>query len=202
MKINTIIWDIGGVLERTEDPSPRNAIADHLGISVNALSDLIFGNTTEFRVQLGQISREEHFADVQTELGLSSRTDLDGILEQFFSGDQLDMDLVNQIRELKTNFTTAVLSNYSSILREQITSTWEIGDAFDHLIISSEVGHKKPDPEIYKIALETIGCQPDEAVFIDDFIENIHGAEQLGIRGIHFNNAEQALSELDSLLKG
>ena len=202
MKINTIIWDIGGVLERTEDPSPRNAIADHLGISVNALSDLIFGNTTEFRVQLGQISREEHFADVQTELGLSSRTDLDGILEQFFSGDQLDMDLVNQIRELKTNFTTAVLSNYSSILREQITSTWEIGDAFDHLIISSEVGHKKPDPEIYKIALETIGCQPDEAVFIDDFIENIHGAEKLGIRGIHFKDVEQALSELNSLLKG
>ena len=95
-----------------------------------------------------------------------------------------------------------MLSNYSEILREKITTTWKIGDAFEHLIISSEVGHKKPDPEIYQIALQTIGCQPGEAVFIDDFIENIEAARQLGIHGIHFITAEQTLSEIDILLKG
>jgi len=200
MKINTIIWDIGGVLERTEDHTPRQQQAEDLGISVNDLSELIFGNSTEFKVQLGQISREEHLAYVQAELGLSSRKAMDEVLEKFFAGDRLDTELVDNIRDFKTRFTTAVLSNYSSILREQINTTWKIGDAFDHLIISSEVGYKKPDPEIYRIALEKIGCQTNEAVFIDDFIENIHGAEALGIHGIHFKNAKQALSELASCL--
>lgn len=200
MQIKTIIWDIGGVLERTEDLTPRQQVADRLGMTVEHLSDLIFGNTTQFRVQLGQISREEHLQYVQSQLGLPTRADLDQVLAEFFGGDRLDTDLVNHIRELKTSCTTAVLSNYSEILREKITKTWQIGDAFDHLIISSEVGFKKPSPEIYQIALEKTGCQPGEAVFIDDFIENIEAAQQLGLHGIHFQNVEQALNELDNYL--
>lgn len=202
MKITSIIWDIGGVLERTEDAGPRSEAAASVGISVEQLSDLIFGNTTEHRVQLGEISLEEHHAYVQRELKLPSTAALQHLLEQFFAGDQLDLELVRLIRELKRRYTTAVLSNYVSILREKITTTWAIADAFDHLVISSEVGHKKPAPEIYQIALETIGCQPEEAVFIDDFIENIDGAQLLGIHGIHFINPEQAISDLTSLLAG
>jgi putative hydrolase of the HAD superfamily len=200
MKINTIIWDIGGVLERTEDLAPRQQVADRLGMSVADLSALIFGDTTQFRVQLGHISREEHFRYVQAELGLATQAELDRVLAKFFGGDRLDTNLVEHIRELKTSYTTAVLSNYSEILREKITHNWQIGDAFDHLIISAEVGHKKPKPEIYQIALEKAGCQPGEAVFIDDFIENVRAARQLGIHGIHFRTVEQTLDELSNLL--
>jgi putative hydrolase of the HAD superfamily len=202
MKINTIIWDIGGVLERTEDHAPRIQLANRLDLDINQLSDLIFGNSTQFRVQLGQISREEHLSYVQQELDLATRSELDQVLTDFFAGDRLDTELVDHIRRLKTSYTTAVLSNYSSILREKISTTWKIGDAFDHLIISSEVGQMKPSPEIYEIALETIGCQPDEAVFIDDFQENILGAQQLGIHGILFNSPQQTLADLKTLLKG
>jgi epoxide hydrolase-like predicted phosphatase len=201
MKINTIIWDIGGVLERTEDFTPRQQVAERLRMTVDQLSALIFGDTTQFRVQLGQISREEHLIYVQQKLGLTSRTELDQVFEEFFGGDHLDMELVDHIRELKTSYTTAVLSNYSEILRERINKEWQIGDAFDHLIISAEVGHKKPDPKIYQIALEKTNCSPGEAVFIDDFIENIRAAEDLGIHGIHFQNVEQALNQLHEKLK-
>jgi epoxide hydrolase-like predicted phosphatase len=200
MKINTIIWDIGGVLERTEDLAPRQQVATRLGMTVEGLSALIFGDTTQFRVQLGQISREEHLRYVQTQLGLANRTELDQILSEFFGGDRLDTDLVDHIRDLKTSYTTAVLSNYSEILRDRITKEWQIGDAFDHLIISAEVGHKKPEPEIYQFALKKMGCQPGESVFIDDFIENIRAAEQLGLHGIHFQSVEQTLNQLNNLL--
>ena len=200
MKINTIIWDIGGVLERTEDPTPRRQIADRLGMTVGQLSALIFGDTTQFKVQLGQVSRDEHLEYVQEQLGLTTRTDLDQVLTEFFSGDRLDTDLVDYIRRLKTKYTTAVLSNYSEILREKITNTWQIGDAFDHLIISAEVGHKKPDAKIYQIAMEKASCSPGEAVFIDDFIENISAAEDFGIHGIHFQNVDQVLDQLHEKL--
>jgi putative hydrolase of the HAD superfamily len=202
MQINTIIWDIGGVLERTEDPNPRRRLVQRLGMPADQLSDLIFGNSTEFRVQLGLVNRADHLRYVQQELGLETPAEMDQVLAEFFGGDRLDTELVDQIRLLKTEYTTAVLSNYSDILREKITNTWKIGDAFDHLIISAEVGVKKPDPEIYRIALKKTGCRPGEAVFIDDFIENIEAAQQLGIHGIHFRNADQAVTELNNILKG
>lgn len=200
MKINTIIWDIGGVLERTEDHAPRRALAASLNTTVDQLSHLIFGNSTEFRVQLGLISREEHFDYVQSELGLATKAELSAVIDQFFAGDRLDFKLVDHIRDLKRNYTTAVLSNYSDILRDRINNEWEIGDAFDHLIISAEVGFKKPSPEIYQVTIDTIGCQPGEAVFIDDDPNNIQAARQQGLQGIQFQSPEQALNQLNIIL--
>jgi len=202
MTITTIIWDIGGVLERTEDLTPRLQLAKRLGIPVDELSDLIFGNSTEYRVQLGMVSREEHFRYVQQQLGLASPAELEEVVTEFFAGDRLDTTLVDRIRELKTDYTTGVLSNYSDALRDKINHTWKIGDAFDFLIISAEVGWKKPSPEIYQIVLEKAECPPEQAVFIDDDPTNIQAARQLGIQGIRFQNREQALDQLETILKG
>ena len=58
----------------------------------------------------------------------------------------------------------------------------------------------KPDARIYHIALKRLSVEPKEAVFVDDFIENIIGARELGINAIHFQNREQALQDLRSLL--
>lgn len=202
MTIKTILWDIGGVLERTEDFTPRQQLADRMGMSYDDLCHLIFGNSTGFRVQLGQVSLDNHYHFVREQLGVKSRADFNDVITQFFAGDRLDTVLVERIRQLKQDYTTAVLSNYSEVLREKITDTWKIADAFDHLIISAEVGVKKPSPEIYRIALARTGRLPEETAFIDDDINNIQAAQQLGIHGIHFQNPEQALDELNHLLKG
>ena len=58
----------------------------------------------------------------------------------------------------------------------------------------------KPQPEIYQFALETIGVAPEETVFIDDFIENVEGAQTVGIHGILFTSPAQVRSELSGLL--
>lgn len=200
MTIHAIIWDIGGVIERTEDPTPRQRAADRLGMDVPDLSHLFFGHTDNFRVQLGEITPDEHWENVRTELGLSKR-ELVSVRQAFFAGDRIDMDLVSTIRELKQDYCTAVLSNYMTVLRERITEEWDIGDAFHHLIISAEVGLMKPHPEIYEFALETIGFAPEETVFIDDFIENIEGAQNVGIHGILFTSPEQVRTNLDEMLK-
>ena len=58
----------------------------------------------------------------------------------------------------------------------------------------------KPKPEIYHLALEKIGFAPHETVFIDDFVENIEGAKNIGMHGILFKNRTQALADLGKLL--
>jgi FMN phosphatase YigB (HAD superfamily) len=58
----------------------------------------------------------------------------------------------------------------------------------------------KPGPHIYQLALETVGCAPEEAVFIDDFIENVEGARDVGIHGILFTSPQQIKISLNELL--
>jgi putative hydrolase of the HAD superfamily len=73
-------------------------------------------------------------------------------------------------------------------------------DAFDKMIISAEVGAVKPEPKIFQIALEQFGVSPNEAVFVDDFYANIEGCEKVGIRGIHFRDAESTMRQLKDIL--
>lgn len=198
MAITTIFWDIGGVLERTEDRAPREKIARSLNWEVGELADLIFGNTDNHRIQLGQISLEEHTQNIAAGLGMDE-DEVGAVIEAFFAGDRLDLSLVGAIREMKGDLTTAVISNYTPILRNKIVDWWGIGNAFDHLVISSEVGVMKPDPEIYRIALDRAGAQPEQSIFVDDFIENVQGAADLGIHGVHFQTPAQALAEIETI---
>lgn len=58
----------------------------------------------------------------------------------------------------------------------------------------------KPEPKIFQIALEQFGVKPKEAVFVDDFYINIEGCEKVGMKGIHFKDAESTLKQLKELL--
>jgi HAD superfamily hydrolase (TIGR01509 family) len=57
----------------------------------------------------------------------------------------------------------------------------------------------KPEPKVYLLAAESVGVKPDEALFIDDFIENVEGARRVGMQALHFQEPEalqQRLAEL------
>ena len=200
MTIKAVIWDVGGVLERTEDPEPRRALAQRLGWKVGPLMDLVFGNNDAHRAQLGQISLADHWQNVRRALG-QTEDELERTIEEFFAGDELDTQLVEAIRRMREDYTTAILSNYFPILREKVNHQWKIGDAFDHLVVSAEVGVKKPDLRIFQIVLESVGCSPGQAVFIDDMIENIAAAREAGLHAVHFQTRDQALDSLNSLLQ-
>lgn len=199
MTINAIIWDLGGVLVRTEDWTPRDDLAKRLGLSRNELNDLVFGSDDDTRAQLGEISHEEHWEFIRQELGLSTG-EMPAFQRDFFAGDQLDTALMDYIRTLKKNYRIALLSNALPNLRIAINKEWHIRDAFHLMIISAEVGLMKPDPAIYQLTLQWLGVKPGQAVFIDDFSENVAAAGQEGLHTILFQNIDQIRSDLQSLL--
>jgi len=199
MAIKAVIWDIGGVIARTGDQSPRIQLAADLGIDRERLNDLVFGGMKGTQAQLGEISVQELWAYVYNALKLLP-DEFPDLRDRFFGGDIIDHQIVDYIREIKKNYKTAVLSNAWDDLREVLTNQWKIADAFDSITISGEEGVKKPDLAIYKISLNRLGVMPAEAVFIDDFIENIQSATSLGIHTIHFTSPQKALSELDNVL--
>lgn len=200
MSITTVIWDLGGVLVRTEDFAPRDLLAESFGLQRKELSRLVFGDRDDSRAQLGEISHEEQWEQVCKNLGVP-KDQAHEIEKRFFAGDRLDNELMDYIRSIKAKYTSALLSNALSNLRQLIFEHWKIDDAFHHLTISAEVGLMKPGPAIYEFALEQFGSKAEEAVFIDDTLENITGARDVGMHAILFQTPEQARNDLEELLK-
>lgn len=198
MTIRAVIWDLGGVIVRTENPSPRTLAAERLGVSRKELEDLVFAGEWSDRATLGQISTSDLWDNVCTRLKLPVE-ESESLQRSFWGGDRLDRELVEYIRTLRPAFRTALLSNAFLDLRSAL-ERWGIVDAFDHLIISAEVGLMKPDPRIFELALERLQVAPAEAVFVDDFILNVRAAQKAGLRAIRFLDSGQARADLQQAL--
>jgi putative hydrolase of the HAD superfamily len=91
---------------------------------------------------------------------------------------------------------TAILSNMGDSVLENIEREFAWIHGFDALVWSFQVGVAKPDEEIYRHALDKLGTQPEEALFLDDKQVNIDAARVLGIEGLLFTNIDQLRSDL------
>jgi putative hydrolase of the HAD superfamily len=151
------------------------------------------------RASLGQAEVDDVWTWVLQQLKLSE-SERDALSRDFFSGDHVDEKLIELIRSLRPSYKTGMISNAWPNLRHRIENEWCFADAFDHIVISAEVGIAKPDPRIYHLALDGMGVAANEAVFIDDFEKNIDGARAVGMQTIHFKHPKQATSDLRNLL--
>jgi 2-haloacid dehalogenase len=96
------------------------------------------------------------------------------------------------IRELKNaGYKVYGLSNWSHETFPMVKDKYEAFSMMDGIVMSGEELIAKPDLRIYKILLERYGLKAEECVFIDDRKENIEAGEQVGIRGIIFEDCEQ-----------
>lgn len=200
MAIKAVIWDVGGVLMRTEDYTSRDQLARNMGMVRSQLEDLVFGLESGRRAQLGEIPIEQHWENLRQCLGLT-KDEMHEFRDSFWGGDSLDTALIDYVRSLRKKFKTGVLSNAFSNLRFIITDNWKVADAFDQMIISAEVGLMKPDARIYQLAVQSLDVAYDEAVFIDDFQHNVDGALAVNMQAIHFKNPTQVIQELKVLLR-
>ena len=84
-------------------------------------------------------------------------------------------------------YTLAMLSNDVGEWSRHLRQKHGLDRIIEYAFISSELGLRKPDPEIYRIALSKMGALPGECVFVDDSPERVDAARMLGIRGIYFD---------------
>jgi epoxide hydrolase-like predicted phosphatase len=198
MTIKAVFFDLGGVIVRTEFQAPRQRLAEKLGMEYDDLYKIVFDSDSGLRASLGEITSDDHWASVIQRLKRPA-SELSLIRDEFYAGDIVDRTLVEYIRSLRGNYKTGLISNAWSDLRDFIVRE-KFDDAFDKMIISAEVGALKPDPKIFQIALEQSGVSPSEAIFVDDFYANIEGCEKVGIKGIHFKDAESSMQQLKQIL--
>lgn len=122
----------------------------------------------------------------------------DGLLQRMFAGSALDEGMLDLFRRLHAGgVPTGLLSN-----------SWGPGgyprdlfpDLFDVVVISSEVGMRKPEPRIFLHAAQLLGLTPHECIFIDDIRPNVTGAEELGFTGILHTSAGETAQRVADLL--
>jgi putative hydrolase of the HAD superfamily len=96
----------------------------------------------------------------------------------------------------RAGLLTAILSNMvPEVLRTMRQEFAWLAD-FNQLTWSCELGIAKPDPAIYHLTCDKLGVAPAEALFLDDKIENVRAAEQLGLQALQFRSIQQLHTDL------
>jgi epoxide hydrolase-like predicted phosphatase len=199
MKIKTIFFDFGGVIQRTEYQAPRQLLAQRFNLEYDDIDNIVFNSPTAKQATVGEVPVEKHWEAVAKRLKVS-KEDVAAVEREFFAGDVIDHEIVEYLRSLRPRYKTGLISNAWSDMREYLVRQ-KLDDAFDTLTISAEVGVAKPDAKIYLLALEQAQVKAEAAVFVDDMPANIEACEALGMKGILFRDPLKAMNELKKLLK-
>lgn len=197
--IKAIIWDNGGVLSNNVGGSFAHETAKLWEAPLEDVIRILTSHECDL-LNMGKMSDDEFRNFVIQEIGLpeeKKRLILNASIDDFY----YDKELHDYIRIQQRNYITALLSVMPLQFQETIRTGWpEFEEVFDHIIVSCEVHLLKPDPKIYQLTLDRIGCKAEEAVFIDDLEENVIAAGKMGIESILFMNREQAIGELEDIL--
>jgi putative hydrolase of the HAD superfamily len=126
------------------------------------------------------------------EEGLKVLVDMD--INSWTNLDPESMALVRDLRQ--AGLRTGIFSNQPHEFRDRIWPNLPVAQFFNIGIYSCDLELAKPDPAIYRIAIEAAGCAPGEIVFFDDRRDNIDRAKELGIRGCLWQGAAEARKTL------
>jgi len=190
---------MGGVILRTEDTSLIDSFASTLGLSGKELQRKIHGGASAHRATLGEIDEFEQWRLVLSELGLPSEKFLD-LIDPFYRSAKLDTDLLKFINGLRPKFKTGLLSNAWSNARNYFETYTDVLRAFDVSVFSAEIGMAKPDLAIFSHILHLLSVMPSESIFVDDNMQNVIAARDIGMNAFQFIDPQQTEHQIIDLL--
>lgn len=201
-----LVVDFGGVLTTPLQES-FVMFADALGIELQDLVRVALkaytGDTDALVVafETGAISDEEfskRFAQRLTE-GTGVDVDPNGLVERMFGGMRLEESMLDAVGVAKSHgFKTGLLSNswgLSGYPRERLA------EIMDVIVISGEVGLRKPDPEIFSLTTDKLGLPAEVCVFVDDHPGHLKAAQEAGMKTVLHRTPPETLTELEALLR-
>lgn len=205
MRYEALIVDFGGVLTTPLQDAMVQFSEEH-GIE---LQDLVRAALRAYsggdddlvvRFETGHLTEAEFalaFAGRLTEI-TGTEIGADGLLERLFGTLKLEDDMITAVERARTaGFKTALLSN-----------SWGLGlyprevldRICDVIVISGEVGLRKPDPAIFTMTTEKLGLEPDTCVFVDDHPGHLKAASESGMTTVLHRTPRETISQLEELL--
>jgi len=209
MKIDAVLWDFGGVILSSPFEA-FNRYEAQLGLPrdfIRRINAVDPDHNAWAQMERGEIGMErfaELFEAEARALGgeLSGRTVI-----ELISG-QVRPEMVEALQRVRQRYRTACITNNMpaghgpSMTRsaESAAQVAQIMALFEHVVESSKLNMRKPDPRIYRHACELLGVAPETCVYLDDLGINLKPARAMGMATIKVESAAQALDELEALL--
>jgi epoxide hydrolase-like predicted phosphatase len=206
--LRALVVDWGGVLTEPLDSALR-AWAEIDGLDLEDYVEVMRGWLGPHQ---GELARDNPVAalergeievpdfEVQLARRLSDQGDrevvADGLLQRMFDQFEHAPAMAGLVlRARRAGLLTGLLSN--SWGNEYPREGWD--EMFDAIVISGEVGMRKPEPEIFDHVLRLLGVEPGQTVFVDDLEHNVRAAEALGLVGVHHTSYDHTVGELEQL---
>ncbi len=202
-EIKAILFDIGGVLALPKKPiknkkgdivsGVHSYVAQKLGISIDQWFDSI--DSVYSKSIEGKISDKKVLEIISGNNKTSAEKIEKLIVEAYKLKMKQNKQLLNKAFKLKKlGYKIAVLSDQWPLSKRALIPD-NLYRNFNKLIVSCDVGLRKPNPKIYKLSLKKLKMKPSEVLFIDNQRWNIKPAKKLGIKTILFKNNPQLFKE-------
>jgi epoxide hydrolase-like predicted phosphatase len=188
MAVRGIIFDCFGVLchgslDYLRSIAPREHLQELNDLS--HASDYGYISSTEYAQKISEIIGRP--ADEIMKLTRAQRVRSDAMIQL--------------VRSLRPRYKVAMLSNIGRGVINELFTPQELNELFDTVVLSSEVGIVKPNPQVYELVADRLGVLPEECVMIDDLPINVSGAQDVGMSGLVCTSAEQCKTDLQILLE-
>jgi putative hydrolase of the HAD superfamily len=205
--IRAVISDFGGVLT-TPLSAGFFAYQEEAGVSLEELGRAMqrateaYGEHPLFMLERGEIAEAEFARRLTEQLG--EEFDLARLRHLYFDRIEPNPRMIRYLAELRERgLHTALLTNnvreWEPLWRAKLP---ELDEIFEVVVDSAFVGMRKPERRIYELTLERLGdgLRAEECLFVDDLEVNCEGARAVGMTAVRFEDAEQAIGELQSAL--
>jgi len=198
MPITTLFIDLGGVLLTNGwDRRSRDLAAQHFNLDRKEMDErhhLTFDTYEAGKLTLDQYLNRVVFYEKRSFSEQEFR-------EFMFGQSKAFPDMIDLVRTLKAQhkLKIAVVNNEGRELNERRIQNFKLNSFVDFFISSCIVHVRKPDEDIYRIALDIAHVPPEQVAYIDDRLMFVQVAETLGIRGIHHTDYASTLTKLATL---
>ena len=210
MAIRAVISDFGGVLT-TPLLGSFLAFQDETGIPAEALGVAMQriaerqGEHPLFELERGRITEADFLAALRDELtaDLGHEPELHRFSEIYFDALDPNEPMIELMRGLRDRgYRMALLTNNVREWEPLWRAMLPVDEIFAVIVDSAFVGLRKPEPEIYELALERIGggIGAADCLFVDDVEHNVIAAREMGMAAVHFRSNDQAVPEIESAL--
>jgi putative hydrolase of the HAD superfamily len=139
-----------------------------------------------------------HIADVT-----GSTVDFSAFGAEWFTDREPNTQLVEHLRTVRARgYRLGMLTNNVREWESYWRAMVPVEELFEVVVNSCEVGLRKPDPRIFRLASDRMGVRPEQCVIVDDIPANCEAARALGWTAVHFLDTDQAVAELEAALAG
>lgn len=196
-----LLLDFGGVVT-TDFFASLGAHCERLGLPDGRFRDLVttdpVGRRLYHQVERGELSQPEFERKIARLLGVEANGLVRGLLSDL-RPDPLMANAVAQARA--AGIRVGVVTNSWGTAPFNPYAGYQLDEQFDAVVISSDVGIRKPDPGIYLLAADKLGVAPAACVFVDDIANNLRPAQEVGMAVVHHVDAISTIRELERLFR-